>query len=45
MAIRKITCFEAVCDLCGTTETTADYTPHAPTAQAVIDCAMTVTYG
>jgi hypothetical protein len=37
VATRKITCFEAVCDLCGTSETTADYTPHAPTEQAVID--------
>lgn len=37
MATRQIVCFEAVCDLCGTSETTADYTPHAPTEQAVID--------
>jgi len=37
MAIRQETCFVAVCDLCGTSETTADYAPHAPTEQAVID--------
>jgi hypothetical protein len=37
MAVRQETCFVAVCDLCGTSETTADYTPHAPTAQAVVD--------
>jgi hypothetical protein len=37
MAIRQVTCFVAECDLCGTSETTADYTPHGPTKQAVID--------
>ena len=37
MAVRKEVCFVAVCDLCGTSETTADYTPHAPTEQAIID--------
>ena len=37
MTVRQTTCFVAVCDLCGTSETTADYTPHGPTAQAVID--------
>jgi hypothetical protein len=37
MAIRQEICFIAACDLCGTSETTADYTPHAPTEQAVID--------
>lgn len=30
-------CFVAVCDLCGTSETTAEFTPHASTEQAVID--------
>jgi hypothetical protein len=37
MPIRQVTCFVAECDLCGTSETTADYTPHGPTEQAVID--------
>jgi hypothetical protein len=37
MATRQITCFEAVCDLCGTSETASGYTPHGPTEQAVID--------
>lgn len=35
--IRQEICYVAVCDLCETSETTADYTPHAPTEQAVID--------
>lgn len=37
MATRQITCYEAVCDLCGTNETGDGSTPHAPTAQEVID--------
>ncbi|MFJ9740836.1 hypothetical protein [Streptomyces sp. NPDC101166] len=37
MATRQITCFEAVCDLCGTSETSDGSTPHAETEQAVID--------
>jgi len=37
MAIRQEICFVAICDLCGTSETTADHTPHAPSEQAVID--------
>jgi hypothetical protein len=37
VATRQITCFEAVCDLCGTSETSAGYAPHGPTEQAVID--------
>jgi hypothetical protein len=37
MAIRKVTCFVAECDLCGTSETGDGSTPHGPTEQAVID--------
>jgi hypothetical protein len=37
MPVRQITCYEAACDLCGTTETTEEYAPHASTPQAVID--------
>lgn len=37
MATRQIVCYEAVCDLCGTSETGDGSTPHAPTEQAVID--------
>lgn len=37
MATRQITCYEAVCDLCGTSETGEGYTPHGATEQAVID--------
>ncbi|MFF2852659.1 hypothetical protein ACFVT5_41160 [Streptomyces sp. NPDC058001] len=37
MAIRHVTCFVAVCDLCGTSETSDGYAPHGSTEQAVID--------
>lgn len=37
MTTRQITCYEAVCDLCRTSETTDGYAPHAATEQAVID--------
>jgi hypothetical protein len=37
MATRQITCYIAVCDLCGTSKTLDDYAPHAESAQAVID--------
>lgn len=37
MATRQIVCYEAVCDLCGTSETAEGYTPHGPTPQAIID--------
>ncbi|MCF1592492.1 hypothetical protein [Streptomyces muensis] len=37
MATRPVACFIAVCDLCGTSETSEGYTPHGPTEQAVID--------
>lgn len=37
MAIRQVTCFVAVCDLCGTSDNSEGYTPHGPTVQAVID--------
>ncbi|MFD4596747.1 hypothetical protein ACFWPQ_01815 [Streptomyces sp. NPDC058464] len=37
MATRQVICFIAVCDLCGNTENSQDYTPHGPTEQAVID--------
>lgn len=37
MAIRQELCFVAVCDVCGTTQTREEYTPHASTAQEVID--------
>lgn len=37
MATRQVTCFVAVCDLCGTSETAEGYAPHAATEQAVID--------
>lgn len=36
MATRKIACYEAVCDLCGTSEY-CDYVPHGATEQEVID--------
>lgn len=37
MATRQIVCFIAVCDLCGGSEVGDGYTPHADTAQEVID--------
>lgn len=37
MTIRKVTCFVAVCDLCGTSLNSTGYTPHGETEQAVID--------
>ncbi|MEU9218874.1 hypothetical protein AB0D47_20260 [Streptomyces sp. NPDC048376] len=37
MATRQVTCFAAVCDLCGTSQTSEGFEPHAPTAEAVID--------
>lgn len=37
MATRQVTCFIAVCDLCGASETGDGYTPHGPTEQEVID--------
>ena len=37
MATRQITCYEAVCDLCGTSEIGEGYAPHGATEQAVID--------
>jgi hypothetical protein len=37
MAVRQTVCFEAVCDLCGTSETGDGSTPHGNTEQAVID--------
>ena len=37
MPVRQIICYEAVCDLCGGSEVGGEYTPHAPTEQAVID--------
>lgn len=37
MPIRKAICYIAVCDVCGTSETSEGYTPHGPTEQAVID--------
>ncbi|WP_405747781.1 hypothetical protein [Streptomyces canus] len=37
MATRPVACFEAICDLCGTSEAGDGSTPHGPTAQAVID--------
>lgn len=37
MATRQIVCYVAVCDLCGTSTTGDGFTPHADTAQAVID--------
>lgn len=37
MATRQIVCYIAVCDLCGTSETSSGYAPHGPTGQAVID--------
>jgi hypothetical protein len=37
MATRQITCYQAVCDLCGTSETNDGYEPHAATEQALID--------
>ena len=37
MATRQIACYIAVCDLCGTSDTGAEYAPHGPTEQAVID--------
>lgn len=37
MATRQTTCYEAVCDLCGTSETGDGCTPHGATEQAVID--------
>lgn len=37
MATRQVTCYVAVCDLCGTSRTGNDCTPHGRTAQDVID--------
>ncbi|WP_060905348.1 hypothetical protein [Streptomyces scabiei] len=37
MATQQTLCYIAVCDLCGTSEASAGYTPHGPTEQAVID--------
>lgn len=37
MATQQVTCHVAVCDLCGTSETSDGDTPHADTEQAVID--------
>jgi hypothetical protein len=37
MATRQTVCYIAVCDLCGTSETSDGYTPHGATEQAVID--------
>lgn len=37
MATRRVTCFIAVCDLCGGTEVGDGCTPHGSTAEAVID--------
>lgn len=37
MATRQVTCFVAVCDLCGTSETGEGREPHGLTEQAVID--------
>ena len=37
MPTATITCYIAVCDVCGTSEDADGFTPHAPTEQAVID--------
>ena len=37
MATRQITCYAAVCDLCGTSETADGAEVHGDTEQAVID--------
>lgn len=37
MSTRQTSCFVAVCDLCGTSETVDGSTPHGRTEQEVID--------
>lgn len=37
MSTRQSTCFIAVCDLCGTSETVDGSTPHGSSPQEVID--------
>ncbi|MFF7699565.1 hypothetical protein [Streptomyces lydicus] len=39
MSVSRVTCYVAVCDLCGGTGDTEGYTPHLDTAQEAVEYA------
>ncbi|MFD0150802.1 hypothetical protein ACWGQ4_06245 [Streptomyces sp. NPDC055721] len=40
MATRRVTCFVAVCDLCGSTRQSDDYTPHLDSPEEAVQYAV-----